>query len=139
MQKGWYTTAFLIVLVALSIARGVTTPAQLNANQRLRAAEAYGDHLFHSPSLGANHRSCDSCHIDGGRFSHRLGSRRIPSLIGAKTQFPLVQANGHVETLEAEINACLVHFMRGQPLPPTSRRLAVLDLYIRHLSRFHER
>ncbi|NMP23752.1 c-type cytochrome [Sulfobacillus harzensis] len=118
---------------------GITTPQQVQARQSLRDAELSGDALFHSSRLGTNGLSCDTCHVDGGRFSHQLGDRRIPGLVGAKTLFPEAQANGQVRTLEAQINLCITHALKGRPLPANSRKLALLDLYIRHLSRFHER
>jgi cytochrome c len=83
--------------------------------------------------------TCDTCHVDGGRFSHRLGSQRIPSLITVQRAFPLIKTNGQVVTLENQINLCLTHRMDGPGLASTSPKLALLDLYLRHLSRFHER
>ncbi|MCY0879374.1 MAG: hypothetical protein OWU84_10595 [Firmicutes bacterium] len=139
MRKVWFVRIALACLVIYSCATGITTPQTVTAVHRLRAAEARGDRLFHDPNLGTNHRSCNSCHTDGGRFSHRLGLHRIPSLVGVKTAYPRVTAKGRIQTLEAQINDCLVERMHGHPLSATSPQLALLDLYLRHLSRFHER
>ncbi len=126
-------------LVAVGVLTGVTTPQAVQAKIALRSAEHRGDMLFHSSRLGTNGLSCDNCHVDGGRFSHRLAARRIPSLVGAKSLFPVVSSNGQVRTLEEQINLCIMRGLQGKPLAPESRQLSLLDLYIRHLSRFHER
>lgn len=118
---------------------GITTPRIVQAHIAQYAAEHQGDVLFHFRNLGTNGLSCDSCHVDGGRFSHRLGPHRIPSLVEAKALFPQAETNGQVRTLETQINLCLVHAMNGHPLSSDSRQLGLLDLYLRHLSRFHER
>ena len=135
----WITLLALSGLIAVGIATGITTPTQYHAQMQLRQAEHRGDVLFHSQALGMNGLSCDTCHVDGGRFSHRLGLQRIPSLVQAKRAFPLVTANREIVTLEDQINLCLMHHMEGHALSPESPKLALLDLYLRHLSRFHER
>lgn len=131
--------ASLCALVTAGIALGITTPQAAQAKVELHTAEHAGDALFHSAKLGTNGLTCDTCHVDGGRFSHRLGARRIPSLVGAKTLFPEPEANGQVRTLEQQINLCIKRGLQGKSLPQDSRKLALLDLYIRNLSRFHER
>jgi len=131
--------AVLSGLVIAGVSSGITTPQAVQAKVALREAEIQADRLFHSPKLGTNGQSCDNCHVDGGRFSHRLGNHRIPSLVDAKDLFPQVHTTGQVNTLETEINHCIVRQLDGHPLPESSRTLALLDLYLRHLSRFHER
>jgi cytochrome c len=135
----WLALAGLCAITALGIANGVTTPTQYQTRLSVRQAERDGDALFHSPALGTNAATCDTCHVDGGRFSHRIGDVRLPSLVGAKHLFPTVDPQGRVTTLEAQINQCIVREMRGRPLSPSGRRMGLLDLYLRHLSRFHER
>lgn len=132
----FFTLCAVLMMGALT---GITTPQKVAAKEALHHAEHTGDVLFHSPHLGANGLACDTCHVDGGRFSHRWGPRRIPSLVGAKTLFPKATTQDQVRTLEAQINLCIVHELKGRALPASSRKLALLDLYIRHLSRFHER
>lgn len=139
LHAKWFVLAGLCALTAFGIAKGVTTPTQYQTRLSLRQAEQDGDALFHSPRLGTNGATCDTCHIDGGRFSHRLGTIRLPSLAGAQHQFPAVNAAGDVTTLETQINRCIVREMRGRPLSLSGRRIGLLDLYLRHLSRFHER
>lgn len=129
----------LVGITGAGIASGVTTPSRYQATVSLREAELDGKALFHSTALGTNGLSCDSCHVDGGRFSHKLGAHRIPSLVRAQRAFPAVDAGGNIHTLESQIDQCIVHNLEGKPLPPQSRRLGLLDLYIRHLSHFHER
>lgn len=135
----WFTLVLLCGITTVGVAAGVTTPVQYQMRMSLRQAELDGDALFHSPALSTNGQTCDTCHIDGGRFSHRLGSRRLPSLVGAKRAFPDVNSEGEVTTLENQINQCIVQQLHGSALAPKSRRLGLLDLYVRHLSRFHER
>ena len=120
-------------------ASGISTSSQIAARTVLRQAETAGHQLFYAPTLGVNGFSCDDCHRDGGRFSHRLGDHRIPGLVDAKTLFPKVMAHGQIITLPMQMNQCIVGRMKGRALSLRSRRLALLDLYIRHLSRFHER
>lgn len=140
MNRAKWTAFFTLCgLVAVGVTTGITTPSQLQAKMSLRAAETTSDQLFHSVKLGSDGLSCNSCHVDGGRFSHRLGARRIPSLVWAKDAFPAVRPGGQVVTLEEQIDDCIVHAMKGKPLPMNSQKLALLDVYIRRLSRFHER
>ena len=135
----WGIFLTLSVLTALGITSGVTTPTQYQAAMSLRQAERDGQALFHSTQLGTNGLSCDSCHVDGGRFSHRLKGQRIPSLVKAKAMFPAINPSGNVTTLGAQINQCIIHNLHGNRLSLTSRKLGLFDLYLRHLSRFHER
>lgn len=135
----WLGLVTLGGVLVVGIATGITTPTRYEARITLRQAEVDADALFHSTVLGHNGLSCDSCHIDGGRFSHRLGQRRLPSLVSTKDAFPVVDTEGEVTTLETQINQCLVRYMKGKPLSPTSNKMGLLDLYLRHLSRFHER
>lgn len=135
----WILLVSLFSVLLAGITLGITTPTQYEARVSLRQAEYDGDRLFHSPTLGKNGLTCDTCHVDGGRFSHRLGSRRLPSLLFAQQAFPKVDSAGEVTTLEQQINQCLVRYMHTRPLAPNNRKLGLLDLYIRHLSRFHER
>lgn len=135
----WMLFASLCSIAGIGVAAGISTPSQVQAHVELRRAEYAGRNLFHSPDLGSHGISCDNCHVDGGRFSHRLGNHRLPSLVSIKNAFPMVSSNGQITTLESQINQCLVHRMNGRPLPASSRRMALLELYIRHLSHFHER
>ena len=129
----------LCALVILGALAGITTPQKVRSQEAFHQAELAGDALFHSSGLGTNGLSCDNCHVDGGRFSHQVGGRRIPSLVDAKSMFPEARPDGQVRTLESQINLCITRALKGRPLPANSRRLGQLDLYIRHLSRFHER
>ncbi len=135
----WMLFLSLCLIAGIGVVSGISTPSQVQAKAELRQAEHAGRHLFHSAALGTKGLSCDNCHVDGGRFSHRLGTDRIPSLVSVKNAFPMVFPNGRITTLESQINQCLVHRMGGHALPASSRRMALLELYIRHLSHFHER
>lgn len=126
-------------VAAIGLAFGITTPSAVQAKTELREVEFQGDRLFHSPRLGSTSYSCNDCHVDGGRFSHHLGAHRIPSLVSTKNQFPRTDASGQVTTLEDAINQCITANLHGRALPQSSQKLALLDLYLRHLTRFHER
>lgn len=135
----WISFASLSIIILLGVTRGVITPSALQAHARLRSKEVEANQLFHSAKLGTNGLSCDSCHEDGGRFPHQIGNRWLPSLIHAKSEFPRVTQDGHIVSLEQQINDCIVHALDGRPRPANSQTLNLLDLYVRHLSRFHER
>jgi cytochrome c len=138
-RSKWVGLLGLGGLVLVGWTFGVTTPAQYRAQLRLSNAEQKGDRLFHSAALGQDGLSCADCHIDSGRFSHHWDGQKIPALAIARREFPRVDAHGHVITLETQINQCLIRYLKGKPLAPSSNRLGLLDLYLRHLSRFHAR
>lgn len=141
MTRKWPMALASLSLIALGFsALHIRSAHVVLRHQSLHAAERSGRTLFYDPHLGTNGLTCNTCHWDGGRFSHRRGAIRIPSLVGVSRAFPHLSSNGQrVTTLESQINLCILHRLHGKPLPAKSQNLALLDLYIRHLTRTAEK
>lgn len=102
----------------------------------LKHAVHEGAQLFTSTTLGTNGRSCQSCHLNGGRTMGRLpNGKKIPSLRNAAAIFPRYSGKaGFVRTLTMQINHCIEGGLGGMPLSASSPKMVALDSYFHALA-----
>jgi len=110
-------------------------------------SNARGKALFESTALGANGRSCATCHPGGqtigGAVETPMPSKAtgkpyklpVPSLVGAAATFPKYKVpNDAVITLEEMNNNCIMMFEMAQPLELGSEDARDLASYVSSLS-----
>lgn len=104
-----------LVVLSLSLFVGVATCAVALADQRADAA-GRGAKLFADTSLGANGKSCSSCHGDG-------------SVWAGKARFPKVAVGG-MHTLDQTIQTCIANALGARPLAWDDPRITALAVFV---------
>lgn len=104
----------LLVLLAASMAV-LTLSANALSDERSDAL-ARGAKLFADPALGANGKSCATCHAEGKAWA---GSPRFPKL-----------KDGAPRTLDQMIQICISVPLAAKPLAWDDERLALLALFV---------
>ena len=81
----------------------------------LVATVAKGQHLFAMEKFGGNGKTCESCHLGGGKTSGMLpNGRKLPSLINAAAIFPRYASSlQQAVTLEGQIRKCIQGGLEG--------------------------
>jgi cytochrome c peroxidase len=97
----------LLVCLAVSAAAFAAEPAD---------AAARGAKLFKDPALGANGKSCATCHQDGRAWE-------------GKPRFPKVGLGG-VHTLDQAIQICISNALGAKTLPWDDGRLTDLAFFV---------
>lgn len=82
----------------------------------LSDAAARGAALFKDPALGANGKSCATCHEDGKVWA-------------GKARFPKIAVGG-LHTLDQAIQICIANALGGKPLPWDDGRLTALAVFV---------
>jgi cytochrome c553 len=82
----------------------------------LSDAAARGASLFKAPALGANGKSCATCHEDGGVWA-------------GKGRFPKVAVGG-LHTLDQAIQICISNALGGKTLAWDDERLTALAVFV---------
>ncbi len=109
------------------------TPAM--AASPLAKAVTHGQYLFAHATLGGNGRTCDTCHVGGGKMPGKVGGHTIPSLINAAAIFPRYNMRAHkVVTLEDQIVHCIQGGLKGKPPAYGSADLTDLTAYLGHIA-----
>src|SRR5690242_7103134 len=101
------------------------------AETPLEAAVATGAHLFTTATFGGNGRTCESCHLEGGKAPSQLGERKLPSLLNAAAIYPrFSRSAGQVVTLEGQVRSCIRGGLEGTPPEPDSPDLVAITAYL---------
>jgi thiosulfate dehydrogenase len=114
------------------------TALLLSAAQSVNAAEtpletavATGAHLFATATFGGSGRTCESCHLDGGKSPGQFGDRKLPSLVNAAAIFPrFSRGAGRVVTLEGQVQNCIKGALEGTPPALGSPDMVALTAYL---------
>lgn len=96
---------------------------------------AKGLAAFQNHESGLNGKSCETCHIEGGRKKNIIDNKVIPGLKGAAARYP--QYNYQVNKiiiLEQQINLCLEKNLAGNAIPLDDELMVALTTYITWLS-----
>lgn len=124
-----------LVLFVTSFANGkpmkMTEPKSIHKQWIAR-----GDSIFHDVNLGANQRSCATCHE---RIKNKnrgfTEAESGPLLRGVAALYPRYRHElGRVVTLEQQINYCIETRQSGAPLPLDSEKIVALCCYLAYLS-----
>jgi thiosulfate dehydrogenase len=101
------------------------------AETPLETAVATGAHLFATATFGGNGRTCESCHLEGGKAPGQLGERKLPSLLNAAAIYPrFSRGAGQVVTLEGQVRSCIKGALAGTPPEPGSPDLVAITAYL---------
>ncbi|HQU15964.1 MAG: hypothetical protein B7Z66_07830 [Chromatiales bacterium 21-64-14] len=126
------------IAAGISVVLGMASSVVLAGPEApaLRAAIHDGAKLFAAPSLGSNGRSCQSCHLNGGKGAGILpNGKRIPSLRNAAAIFPRYSGKaGKVRTMTMQVNHCIQGGLGGMPLDYDSSKMVALDSYLNSLA-----
>jgi thiosulfate dehydrogenase len=90
---------------------------------------------FQDRESGLNEKSCETCHIEGGRKKNIVDNKVIPGLKGSAARYP--QYNDQVNKiiiLEQQINLCLEKNLAGHAIPLDDELMVALTTYITWLS-----
>jgi cytochrome c553 len=109
MKKGFLLVLSLSLLVSLAVCAAAFA-------EGLADAAARGAKLFKDPALGANGKSCSSCHGDGSAWA---GSARFPKA-----------ALGGVRTLDQAIQICISSALGAKPLAWDDERITALAVFV---------
>lgn len=104
---------FVLLAIAL-FAAAALCPGVL-ADERSDAL-AKGAKLFADPALGANGKSCSTCHGDGKVWA-------------GKPRFPKVAVGG-LHTLDQAIQICIANALGAKPIPWDDARLTALAVFV---------
>jgi thiosulfate dehydrogenase len=101
----------------------------------LARAVAHGKQMFLHDTFGGNGRTCETCHIGGGRVQGSVNGQRFPSLRNAAAIYPLYNPReGMVLTLEEQVNHCIAGALGGTPPAYGGADMAALTAYITSLA-----
>lgn len=109
MKKRSLAVLSLALVVVLAIC-GATFAGELSD------AAARGASLFKDPALGANGKSCATCHEDGGVWA-------------GKARFPKIAVGG-LHTLDQAIQICISSALGARLLPWDDARLTALAVFV---------
>ena len=114
---------------AILVLSGATAMA---ADDPLAQEVARGAHRFAHETFGGNGRTCETCHVGGGKAPGMLpGGRQLPSLTNAAAIFPrFSRGAGAVVTLEGQIRQCVRGGLQGTPPAAGSPELVALAAYL---------
>jgi len=106
------------------------------AEPQLEKAIHNGKALYVHETFGGNGKSCQSCHVDGGKAPGKLpDGTAIPSLANAAAIFPRFSPKVHkVITLEEQVKGCIAGGLQGKPPAYGSEQLTQLVSYVSSLS-----
>jgi thiosulfate dehydrogenase len=105
-------------------------PAAHAANP-LQDAVARGQHLFLKGTFGGNGRTCETCHVGGGKVAGSMGGHALPSLLNAAAIFPRYNKRADkVVTLEDQIRHCIEGGLAGKAPAYGSADLAAMTAYL---------
>ena len=102
------------------------------ADDPLAQAVTRGADLFAHETFGGGGRTCETCHVGGGKAPGLLpGGRQLPSLVNAAAIFPrFSRGAGAVVTLEGQIRQCIHGGLGGTPPAAGSPDLVALAAYL---------
>ena len=91
-----------------------------------------GQHLFATEKFGGNGKTCESCHVGGGKSSGMLpNGRKLPSLVNAAAIFPRYASSiQQTVTLEGQIRKCIQGGLEGASPDYGSIDLVALVTYL---------
>ncbi len=120
-------TGAVALLLAASVAAAADAPAD-----PLAQAVAKGETLFSHETFGGNGKTCETCHVGGGKVSATLpNGRTLPSLANAAAIYPrFSRGAGTVVTLEGQVRQCIHGGLGGNPPPAGSPELVALVAYL---------
>ncbi|PPQ36670.1 cytochrome C [Rhodopila globiformis] len=122
------------ILVATTFGAALFLSAAQYANAAetpLDTAVATGAHLFATATFGGNGRTCESCHLDGGKAPGQFNDRKLPSLVNAAAIFPrFSRGAGRVVTLEGQVQGCIKGALEGTPPELGSPDLIAITAYL---------
>ncbi len=110
-------------------------PASAAPADPLAETVAQGQNLFAKSTFGGAGRTCDSCHVNGGKGPGAAGGHPLPSLENAAAIFPRYNKNaGRVITLAAQIRHCIQGGLGAQAPAYGSAELVALEAYLASLA-----
>ncbi|OIR00328.1 SoxAX cytochrome complex subunit A precursor [mine drainage metagenome] len=113
----------------------VAVPASAASSDPLAETVAQGQQLFAKSTFGGAGRTCDSCHVNGGKGPGEAGGHPLPSLENAAAIYPrFSQKAGRVMTLAAQIRHCIQGGLGAQPPAYGSAELVALETYLASLA-----
>jgi cytochrome c len=106
------------------------TEKQIDPKAELKASIERGKMLFMDPKLGTNEQTCTTCHMQGGTVAGKVGDTEIRAFDSLGTKYPMYWPMANkVITLDQVVNFCIVHPLKGKPLPCDDQRMADLVAY----------
>ena len=94
-----------------------------------------GKRLFFDTTLSANGKSCNSCHIDGGKKQFTFNDQEVNSLKGIAARYPKYSfRNQRLVTLEQEINYCITNYLDNDSISLDDENIVALVCYVTSLS-----
>jgi thiosulfate dehydrogenase len=94
-----------------------------------------GKRLFSATELGTNGKSCNSCHVDGGKKEFVFNDQHYGSLRSIAARYPRYSfRNGRLVTIEQEINYCIAHYLANDQVMLDDENLVALVCYVTSLS-----
>lgn len=120
-------SAAAVLLFSAASAFAADTP-----DKALAQVVAKGADLYAHATFGGNGRTCESCHVGGGKVAGQLpNGRAIPSLANAAAIFPrFSRGAGQVVTLEGQIRQCIKGGLGGTAPQGGSPDLVALSAYL---------
>jgi cytochrome c peroxidase len=104
-----------LIVLAFTLFAATALSAAALADERSDAL-ARGAKLFADPALGANGKSCATCHQDGKVWA-------------GKPRFPKVAVGG-LHTLDQAIQICISNALGAKPVPWDDGRLTDLAVFV---------
>jgi mono/diheme cytochrome c family protein len=104
-----------LAVIAFTCFAATALSAAAFADERSDAL-ARGAKLFADPALGANNKSCSTCHGDGSAWA---GKPRLPKV-----------AVGGLHTLDQAIQICIASALGAKPLAWDDGRITALAVFV---------
>ncbi len=124
--------ATFAVGAALSLTVASAANAADEAGDALAAAVTKGASLFAHETFGGNGKTCETCHVGGGKAPGMLpNGHALPSLVNAAAIFPrFSRGAGKVVTLDGQIRQCIHGGLGATPPESGSPEIVALAAYL---------